>query len=464
MAYRPLMPRVPAFVLAVALGNLLVPLNSTMIVVALPLIARDLAIDRTASAWLVTSYLIAMASLQPIAGRLGDRVGRRRLMLGALVYFIVASVGAALSRDIAVLGIFRLQQALAAAAIVPNGLAILRGGSVERRAGAYFGISGATTGVGAAAGPLLGGLLASIDWRWIFLVNVPIAGLALALAWRSLPESAPGRPAGRPDIAGAVALGTLLAVAAWTLTEAGRSPDVSTAVLAALLLAGGALFVRYEARHPDAALPPALFTVRAFTGANLTIALANVALYGTLVAVPVILAGTTDASLRSGVALSALSIAMILLSPVSGVLVDRAGARWPTALGGLLIAAGLALPAVIGRTGDFAFLVIALPIAGAGVALTFPATRLAAVDSLPARHAALASGVTSSSRYFGGIIGSLAAATALDRPGGPAVTTLFFALAAAGLAAAATGLLLPAGARADEASRVRAATAVPGAD
>ncbi len=448
MAYRPAMLGIPALVMAVALGNLLVPLNSTMIVVALPLIARDLAIDRTASAWLVTSYLIAMASLQPVAGRLGDRVGRRRLMLGALVYFGLASVGAALSTDIVVLVLFRLQQALAAAAIVPNGLAILRGSSGETRAGAYFGISGATTGVGAAAGPLLGGLLASIDWRWIFLVNVPLAGLALALAWRSLPMGSPPRPTSRPDLAGAVGLGVLLSVAAWTLTGASRSPDAFTVALIAVLAVGGALFVRYEARHADAALPPRLFAVRAFSGANLTIALANLALYGTLIAVPVILAGSgPEASLRSGIALSALSVAMIVLSPVSGVLVDRAGARWPTALGGMLIATGLALPVFAGRTSDFLVLVAALPIAGAGVALTFPATRLAAVDSVPARHAALASGVTSSSCYFGGMIGALAAAAALDRPSGPAVPQLFMALAAAGLAAAAAGLLLPARAR-----------------
>src|SRR4029079_1588395 len=108
-------PRIPAFVFAIAPGNLLVPLNSTMIVVALPLIGRDLGADHVTLAWLVTSYLIAMASLQPIAGRLGDRFGRRRLMLGALAYFIVASVGAALSPNLLVLVAFRLQQAIAAA-------------------------------------------------------------------------------------------------------------------------------------------------------------------------------------------------------------------------------------------------------------------------------------------------------------------------------------------------------------
>jgi len=437
-------PRIPAFVFAVALGNLLVPLNSTMIVVALPLIGRDLGADHVTLAWLVTSYLIAMASLQPIAGRLGDRFGRRRFMLGALIYFIVASVGAALAPNLLVLVAFRLQQALAAAAVVPNSLALLRGRSIEGKAGTYFGISGATTSIGAAIGPLLGGLLSAIDWRLIFLVNLPLAGLALFMAWRSLPAGDPPRRTAHPDIAGAVTLGVLLSLAAWTLTEAGTLAPVVTVVLLAIVVIVAVLFVRYESQHADPALPPFLFTIRAFTSANLTIAFSNLALYGTFLAVPVILAGSgPDATIRGGIAISAQSVAMIVLSPVSGALVDRVGARWPTALGGLLIAAGLGILGLSGRASDFGMLLICMPITGAGVALTFPATRIAALDAVPARFAALASGVTSSSRYFGGMIGALVAGLALVETSEAAAARLFLILAASGLAAALVGSRLP---------------------
>ena len=438
------MPRIPAFVFAVALGNLLVPLNSTMIVVALPLIGRDLGADHVTLAWLVTSYLIAMASLQPIAGRLGDRFGRRRFMLGALIYFIVASVGAALAPNLLVLVAFRLQQALAAAAVVPNSLALLRGRSVEGKAGTYFGISGATTSIGAAIGPLLGGLLSAIDWRLIFLVNLPLAGLALFMAWRSLPAGDPPRRTAHPDIGGAVALGVLLSLAAWTLTEAGTLAPAITVVLLAIVAAAAVLFVRYESRHADPALPPFLFTIRAFTNANLTIAFSNLALYGTFLAVPVILAGSApDATIRGGIAISAQSVAMIVMSPVRGALVDRVGARWPTALGGLLIAAGLGILGLSGRASDFGTLLVCMPITGAGVALTFPATRIAALDAVPAHFAALASGVTSSSRYFGGMIGALVAGLALVETSEAAAARLFLILAASGLAAALVGSRLP---------------------
>ena len=439
------MPRIPAFVFAVALGNLLVPLNSTMIVVALPLIGRDLGADRVTLAWLITSYLIAMASLQPIAGRLGDRFGRRRLMLGALVYFIIASVGCALAPNLLVLVLFRLQQAIAAAAVVPNSLALLRGSSVEGKAGAYFGISGATTSIGAAIGPLIGGLLSAIDWRLIFLVNLPLAGLALAVAWRSLPAGEPPRRTAHADVTGAVALGVLLSLAAWTLTEAGSSAPALTIGLLVAVAFGAVAFVRYESRHADPALPPFLFTIRAFTGANLTIALSNLALYGTFLAVPVILAGSgPDATIRGGIAISVQSIAMIVLSPVSGALVDRFGPRWPTALGGLLIAIGLAILGLSGRASDFGVLLICLPITGAGVALTFPATRIAALDSVPVRYAALASGVTSSSRYFGGMIGALVAGLALVEVTEATAARLFLILAVSGVAAAVVGSRLPA--------------------
>jgi EmrB/QacA subfamily drug resistance transporter len=438
-------PRIPAFVFAVALGNLLVPLNSTMIVVALPLIGRDLGADRVTLAWLVTSYLIAMASLQPIAGRLGDRFGRRRFMLGALGYFIVASLGAAVAPNLLVLVAFRLQQALAAAAVVPNSLALLRGRSVEGKAGTYFGISGATTSIGAAIGPLLGGLLSAIDWRLIFLVNLPLAGLALLVAWRSLPAGDPPRRTAHPDIAGAVALGVLLSLAAWTLTEAGTSAPALTVALLAIVTGGAVVFLRYESRHVDPALPPFLFTIRGFTNANLTIAFSNLALYGTFLAVPVILAGSgPDATIRGGIAISAQSVAMIVLSPVSGALVDRVGARWPTALGGLLIATGLGILGLSGRASDYGALLVCMPITGAGVALTFPATRIAALDAVPARFAALASGVTSSSRYFGGMIGALVAGLALAETSEPAAARLFLILAASGVAAAVVGSQLPA--------------------
>src|SRR3990170_2348189 len=182
-----------ALTVVAAIGTILLPLNSTMVVVALPRIASDLGAEVAAAAWLLTAYLIAMASLQPLGGRFGDRFGRRRIMLGSLLYFGVVSALAPLAQDLVALTIVRLNQAVALSLFGPNALALLRDEVPERGRGAQFGLVSGAAGFGAALGPPLGGVLASFDWRLLFLVNVPIVLALGALAWRVLPR----RPAGR---------------------------------------------------------------------------------------------------------------------------------------------------------------------------------------------------------------------------------------------------------------------------
>lgn len=432
-----------SLIASIALGNALVPLNSTMLVVALPQIARDFGTDLAATAWLVTTYLIAMAALQPIGGRLGDRYGRRRLMLGALLYFGLASIGAALANGLVVLTFFRLQQALAAALIVPNGLGILRR-AAGSRAGMHFGLVSAISGTAASLGPLVGGLLVPIDWRLVFLVNVPLVVLAFVLALANLPEEELHRGT-RFDLAGALALGALLSGAAWVLTSLGRSaPDATLVAIAAAVIAGAVLFVRYESRLADPALPPALFRIAPFAAANGAICFSNLSLYATLLAVPALLASDAASTVLVGVALFALSAAMVVLGPLTGILVDRFGARWPPAFGGVLIAAGCVATANLVDVLNFPLLLVALLAMGAGVSLTFPATRVAAVDAVPARHVALASGVVSTSRYFGGMLGAIiAGATLTALPAESRGHTLFVILAFGGVLTTLSSLGMP---------------------
>jgi EmrB/QacA subfamily drug resistance transporter len=425
---------------SVALGNLLVPLNSTMIVVALPQVARDLRVDVGVTSWIVTSYLIAMAALQPIAGRIGDRLGRRKVMLAALVYFALASAGAAASTSIPLLAIFRINQAIAAAALVPNGLGLLREAIPSGRRGAEFGIVSAATAVGATAGPLVGGFLAAIDWRWIFLVNVPLCAAGFALSWRVLPSRAARYTTGF-DLVGAVGLGVVLLGAAWALVSLGRAIDLVTVAIGVAVLPAAAALLRYESRRADPALPPALFRIRAFAAACATVAFQNLAMYGTLLALPVALAG---ASIRSGIALAAFSGGSIILAPLGGRAADRYGPRLPTFAGALLLGAGLMPLALSAGQLPLELLAATLAFAGIGLALTFPSMRLAAVEVVPERYAALASGVFSTSRYFGGMLGSVAIAVAL---GGAASTdslrALFWLFTAAAFAAAIPSLALP---------------------
>jgi MFS family permease len=414
-----------------------------MIVVALPAIARDLNADLASASWLITTYLIAMAALQPIGGHLGDRLGRRRLMLGALVYFSLASVGAAVSDGLVVLGFFRVQQAVAGAMIVPNGLGILRRAAGDR-AGMHFGIIGAVTNVAASVGPLIGGLLVPIDWRLIFVLNIPLVALALILAWSGMPEQQETHSRARLDARGVVALGLLLSGAALVLTAFARGiPDAPTLALGAAVIAGAVLFARYENALEEPAFPPSLFRVRAFSAANGAMCFSNLALYGTILGIPVLLADAESTTLI-GVALFALAAMGIVLGPIAGIVIDRLGARLPSVLGGLLIVVGaLATGAVV--TGQR--LVVLLPsllVLGGGLAFAFPATRIGAIDTVAPGRVALASGVVSTSRYFGGMLGAIIG-SAILADFGPAIRgpILFAVLSVSGVLTVVASLGIP---------------------
>ncbi len=146
-----------AILITVALATVLAPLNSTMIGVALPVIMGEFSIDLESGSWLVIAYLITMAALQPVGGKLGDRFGRRPLIIGGLIYFALASLAAGTASSFSELMIFRIQQAIAGAIVMPNGMALLREVVPAERRASRIGLLGSAIVLGAAAGPPLGG-------------------------------------------------------------------------------------------------------------------------------------------------------------------------------------------------------------------------------------------------------------------------------------------------------------------
>jgi MFS family permease len=251
------------------------------------------------------------------------------------------------------------------------------------------------------------------------------------------------RPRTRFDVTGVISLGLLLVGTAWVLTSFGRGgPDAFAIAIAIAVVVGFVLFARYENEHDDAALPPALFLNRSFTAANLAMCFSNLALYAAVLALPVLLA--EGDSIVIGVALFALSVATVVLGPIAGALIDRFGARWPTVLGGVLIALGAMATGAVITSAELLPLLLSVLVLGSGVAFTFPATRVAALDVVPARHAALASGVVSTSRYFGGMLGAIIASLVLvSFPHSTRGLALFAALAASGVLTAIASLGMP---------------------
>lgn len=392
----------------VALSTMLAPLNSTMIAIALPRVVDAFEATVTSAAWLVTGYLVAMAALQPIAGRIGDRFGRRRLVLIGLAMFGAVSLGAAVAPSLWLLLAFRGLQGMAGALIIPSGAAMLRDVIPAERRARAFGLMGAGVGTAAALGPLIGGVLVeAADWRAIFYVNLALVVPAFFLAKRWLPRATPSTGGQPIDVVGAAVLAVGLGALVWLLTSlSGDISPVALAVVGAAIVGLAIFFAIRETRHPDPIIPPGLFKRRSFATACGSIGLANLAMYTLLLSVPLLLADRVGwSSSRTGLVLSSLSVPMIIFGPIGGRLADRFGRRLPTSAGLALVTAGALPMALIGIDIGLPALAAGLALAGAGLGLSMPGLQTTAVESVAGEQAGVAAGVFSTSRYLGSIVG-----------------------------------------------------------
>jgi EmrB/QacA subfamily drug resistance transporter len=425
-----------AILITVVLGGILAPLNSTMIAVALPRLMEAFDVPLTSSGWLVTAYLITMASLQPIAGKLGDRLGRRRLILGGLIYFGIVSIGAATAFSFWSLLFFRVQQAISAAVVMPNGVALVREVVPAHRRAGRFGLIGASMSLTAAAGPPLGGFLIEVaDWQAIFYVNLAFVLPALLLGWRVLPTRRTRQASLSFDLAGAVLLFVLLVGTTGLLIQ-NQSSILFPSIGGVVLVAIGAFFLWYEWRHPDPVLQLGFFCIQKFAAANGAVALSNLAMYSMMLGVPILLSrqgGWTSA--QTGLVLTVLMATSMLFTPLGGHLADRLGRRWPAVGGLLLFTFGLLPLAFLGGAVALPILVASLGIAGIGLGLAWAGIQTSALEAVEPRQAGAASGIYATSRYLGSIVGSSVLISLLEGDGDGFVAVFFMVTVAAFLSA-----------------------------
>ena len=331
-----------AVIVTVALGAVLAPLNSTMIAVALLPIVDDFETPLGSAGWLVTSYLLAVAVVLPLAGKLGDRHGRRPFVLGGLLAFGLASLGAAVAPNLALLIAFRVTQAVAGAVVFPNGIGLIRESIAAERRGRAFGIVGGSLALAAGLGPPLGGLLVMLGgWRAVFYVNLPLVAVALVMAWRTVPRHSGRRPATPFDWLGAVLLAVVLGGAAALVVEGRHAPTVLVPGIPLLVLAAF-VFVRRELGHADPVFQPRFYTRRAFAAANGGVSSSNLAFYTMLLAIPILLTRHLHWSfVQTGLALALLSAPTVVFSPIGGRLADRHGRRRPAVIGCVIFTVGL---------------------------------------------------------------------------------------------------------------------------
>jgi EmrB/QacA subfamily drug resistance transporter len=392
--------------LTTVLGSSMALLDSTVVNVALPRIGEDLDAPLTALQWTVNAYLLTLASLILLGGSLGDRYGRRRVFVLGVTWFALASLACGLAPTPGVLIAARALQGVGGALLTPGSLALIQASFHPDDRARAVGIWSGFGGIGAAVGPFLGGwLVEGPGWRWVFLLNVPLALICVPVALRHVPESSDERAHGRFDLSGA-ALGALaLALVTYALVEA-RQGSLTVALTALAGVGAGVAFVYVERRAADPMMPPSIFGSRQFTAVNLVTLCVYAAFGGFffLTALQLqVVAGYSP--LAAGTAMLPTTALMLLFSARSGALAERIGPRIPLTVGPLLCAAAMLLMLRVGEDAAYPTDVLpALLVMGAGmVTLVAPltATVLASVDS---GRAGLASGINNAAARAAGLV------------------------------------------------------------
>jgi DHA2 family multidrug resistance protein-like MFS transporter len=391
------------------LSLLVIVIDNTIVNVALPTLVRELDAELSDLQWVVDAYTLAFAGLLLLAGALGDRYGRRRMLLIGLGAFGAASLGAAYAGGIDALILARAVMGAGAAMIMPATLSLVISIFADPRERAMaIGIWAATAGLGVALGPVAGGvLLDHFWWGSIFIVNVPLIAIALVAGRALLPESRD--PVKRQiDWLGAALSGVGLIAFVWAVIEAPKEGWTSLPVLAAGALAVVALagFVVRQRRVEEPLLDVRLFREPRFTAATGTITVLFFALFGFLFLSTQYLQFVLGYSpSAAGVRLLPYAGAMILFAPLSAALVSRFGTRRVATVGMVLFSVGLSIAATVGIDTGYGRLAIALLFMGAGMGLAGAPATESIMSSLPPDRANIGSAVNDTTRELGGALG-----------------------------------------------------------
>ncbi len=351
---------------AIATGAILVPLNSTMLAVALPSIMRDFSVSAGAVSWLVTAYLAAVAIAMPVSGSAGDRLGHRRMFLAGVGAFAMSSLLAAAAWSFPVLILSRLLQAVSGASITTNSMALVSAISTEGRRGSSFGIMEMFVSTSAASGPFLGGVLVSaLGWRSLFLMAAPVAALSALL-------------------------------------------------VRAIVAVPQAASIAHERRAPLPVIDVRLFRVTAFAAAVAAVFGSTVILHTSMILIPMLTQNLLDASAAaSGLVLFVYFGVSALISPAGGRLSDHVGRRAPAVLGMLCTTAGLAGLWRWAGSVTLTQTALLLALTGLGSGLSGTPRQTSAIESVPVHATGMAAGTYFTGRYLGGVLGASLAAVIL---------------------------------------------------
>ena len=396
---------------AIAVSQLMIVLDASIVTIALPSAQRALHISNANRQWVVTAYTLAFGGLLLLGGRIADDFGRKRVFVAGLAGFAVASALGGLAPDAALLFAARALQGLFAAIMAPAALSLISVTFTEPKERATaFGVYGAISGGGAAIGVIAGGLLTQYaSWRWCLLVNVPIALGAAAVALAVVRESS-AKAEGRYDIGGAatITLGTLALVYGFTEASTKGWGAGVTVVLLAVAAVLVAAFVVIELRHPSPLLPLRVVLERNRGGAFLASLLVGSALFGMFLLLTFYFQGNLHYSaLRAGVAFLPFSAGIIVAAGIASQLLPRIGPR-PLLAGGLTIATvGMVWLTTIPATGGWVGHVLPAEILiSVGMGLSFVPLSSTALIGIGESDAGVASALVNTTQQVGGSLGT----------------------------------------------------------
>jgi len=393
--------------------------------VALPDIGRDFhGAPLTSLSWVLNGYAIVFAALLVVAGRMADRNGHRSGFLIGVGVFTAGSASCAASTSTAWLVGSRVVQAAGAAIMIPTSLALLLTTTPAQHRSRAVAIWGAVGGVAAALGPVLGGLLVQVSWRWVFLINVPIGIAAIVTGWRVLPEVRHGEGGPWPDFLGAVLLTFSIAALTLGLVKGNdwgwSAPRTIGGFITAFVLLLGFLF--QSVRHPAPVVELPLLRVRAFSVATVAATLFTVAFAAMLLSMVLWCQDVWGYSaLKTGLALAPGPLAVPLVAVASGPLARRIGNGPVAAFGNLLFGCGaLWWVFLVGTISHYATEILpGLLIGGVGVGLTLPTLIAASASALPAQRFATGSGILNMARQVGSVLGVAVLVSILGTPHSP---------------------------------------------
>ena len=420
------------------LGSGAVFLEGSVVSVAMPAIGRDLGLGMAGLQWVMNGYLLTLSALMLFGGALGDRGSRPRVFALGLIGFAVSSVCCGLAPNIALLIAARVVQGIAGALVVPNSLALLETTFHGEARGAAIGKWSAWSGASTALGPFAGGwLVDAASWRFVFFSIVPFAVAAAWIAFRhatAAEKSTKGQSSSSLDYAGAVlaTLGLAGVVGALiTGPDAGfTSPLVLASLIAGLLLLGGFVFVESRAQTP--LLPLDVFGHREFVAANLNTLFVYASLNGLFFLLMLQLQnGLHYSAVVAGASLLPVNALLLLISPRSGHLAERIGARIPMAAGSLIAAVGMLLFTRVKPGASYVTTLLpALIVFGIGLGLLVAPLTTVALRSLGEKRAGIASGVNNAAARLAGLLATAAIPVAAGlagsrRPSGAALAGAF---------------------------------------